>query len=76
VAIARAVFNNPGIILADEPTGNLDSKNSKGVMKLFQSFNAQGITVIMVTHSQEWSSYANRTLWISDGSLIRDEHLI
>jgi len=73
VAIARAVVNDPGLILADEPTGNLDTKNSKGVMELFQTLNAKGKTVIMVTHSQEWSSYANRILWISDGCLIRDE---
>jgi putative ABC transport system ATP-binding protein len=73
VAIARAVVNDPGLILADEPTGNLDTKNSKGVMELFQALNAEGKTVIMVTHSQEWSRYANRILWISDGYLIRDE---
>ncbi|MBA4395335.1 MAG: ABC transporter ATP-binding protein, partial [Desulfobacca sp.] len=73
VAIARAVVNDPGIILADEPTGNLDSKNSKGVMELFQSLNAKGIMVIMVTHSMEWSRYAHRILWISDGCLTRDE---
>lgn len=73
VAIARAVVNDPGIILADEPTGNLDSRNSQGVMELFQTLNARGITVIMVTHSKEWSRYANRIMWISDGCLIRDE---
>ncbi len=73
VAIARAVVNDPGIILADEPTGNLDSRNSQGVMELFQTLNARGITVIMVTHSTEWSRYANRIMWISDGCLIRDE---
>ncbi len=73
VAIARAVVNDPGIILADEPTGNLDSRNSQGVMELFQTLNARGITVIMVTHSMEWSRYANRIMWISDGCLIRDE---
>ncbi len=71
VAIARAVVNDPTIILADEPTGNLDSRNSKEVMEVFQSLNTRGATIIMVTHSQEWSRYANRILWISDGLLVR-----
>jgi len=73
VAIARAVVNDPTIILADEPTGNLDSRNSKEVMEVFQSLNTRGVTIIMVTHSQEWSRYANRVLWISDGLLVREE---
>jgi putative ABC transport system ATP-binding protein len=72
-AIARAVVNDPAIILADEPTGNLDSRNSKEVMKVFQSLNSKGVTIIMVTHSLEWSSYADRILWISDGLLVREE---
>lgn len=72
-AIARAVVNDPPILLADEPTGNLDTRNSKEVMKLLQSLNLRGITVIMVTHSPEWSRYANRILWISDGFLIKEE---
>ena len=72
VAIARAVVNNPTIILADEPTGNLDSRNSKEVMEVFQSLNTRGVTIIMVTHSREWSRYANRILWISDGFLVRE----
>jgi len=71
VAIARAVVNDPPILLADEPTGNLDSRNSREVMELLQSLNGRGITVIMVTHSPEWSGYANRILWISDGFLSR-----
>jgi putative ABC transport system ATP-binding protein len=73
VAIARAVINDPSILLADEPTGNLDARNSKDMMGLLQSLNQRGITVIMVTHSPEWSRYANRILWISDGLLIREE---
>ncbi len=72
VAIARAVVNDPTIILADEPTGNLDSRNSKEVMEVFQSLNTKGVTIIMVTHSQEWSRYANRILWISDGLMVRE----
>lgn len=71
-AIARAVVNDPAIILADEPTGNLDSRNSKEVMKVFQSLNSKGVTIIMVTHSREWSRYADRILWISDGFLVRE----
>jgi putative ABC transport system ATP-binding protein len=73
VAIARAVVNDPPILLADEPTGNLDSRNGREVMTLLQSLNSRGITVIMVTHSPEWSGYANRILWISDGLLIRED---
>jgi putative ABC transport system ATP-binding protein len=72
-AIARAVVNDPPILLADEPTGNLDTRNSKEVIKLLQSLNLRGITVIMVTHSPEWSRYANRILWVSDGLLIKEE---
>jgi putative ABC transport system ATP-binding protein len=72
-AIARAVVNDPPILLADEPTGNLDTRNSKEVIKLLQSLNLRGITVIMVTHSPEWSRYANRILWISDGLLVKEE---
>lgn len=74
-AIARAVVNNPPILLADEPTGNLDTRNSKEMMRMLQSLNEQGITVIMVTHSPEWSRYAHRILWISDGLLIREERV-
>lgn len=73
VAIARAVVNDPAIILADEPTGNLDSRNSKEVMEVFKSLNSRDVTIIMVTHSQEWSRYAKRILWISDGLLVRQE---
>lgn len=72
-AIARAIVNAPPIILADEPTGNLDSGNSKEVMKTFTSLNQEGTTIIMVTHSREWSRYAGRVLWISDGVLVREE---
>ena len=73
VAIARAVVNDPPILLADEPTGNLDTRNSKEMMSLIQSLNRRGKTVIMVTHSPEWARYAHRILWISDGLLIKEE---
>lgn len=75
VAIARAVVNDPPIILADEPTGNLDSRNSMEMMQLLQQLNHRGKTIIMVTHSAEWSRYAHRILWISDGHLIKEERV-
>ena len=70
VAIARAVIGNPKIILADEPTGNLDSKNGLEVMELLSQLNAEGTTVIMVTHSQHDASYANRIINLYDGQII------
>lgn len=72
VAIARAVICNPKLILADEPTGNLDSKNGKEVMTLLSELNRQGTTVIMVTHSMHDSSYAGRVLNMFDGQLVKD----
>lgn len=72
VAIARAVVANPKLILADEPTGNLDSKNGKEVMDLLSELNREGTTVIMVTHSQHDSSYAHRVLNMFDGELVKD----
>ncbi len=73
VAIARALINDPILILADEPTGNLDSRTSVEIMALFQSLNAQGITIILVTHEAEIAQYARRTLTFRDGKLIKDE---
>lgn len=72
VAIARALVNRPAIVLADEPTGNLDSRTSVEVMALFQELNDQGITVILVTHDAEIASYAKRIVEIRDGLIIRD----
>jgi putative ABC transport system ATP-binding protein len=72
VAIARALVNNPSIILADEPTGNLDSKTSVDVFKLFQELNDQGITVILVTHERDFSAYAKRIIELKDGLIIND----
>jgi putative ABC transport system ATP-binding protein len=70
VAIARAIVNRPPIMLADEPTGNLDSKNGLEVMKLLSGLNSEGSTVVMVTHSAEYAHYARRTLRLSDGGLV------
>jgi putative ABC transport system ATP-binding protein len=73
VAIARALVTEPAIILADEPTGNLDSRTSVEVMALFQSLNDQGITIVLVTHEPDIAVYANRIVEFRDGSIRRDE---
>ncbi len=73
VAIARALVTRPAILLADEPTGNLDSRTSVDVMSLFQELNDQGITVIMVTHEQDIARYARRVVELRDGHILRDE---
>ena len=70
VAIARAVVANPKIILADDPTGNLDSKNGKEVMDLLTQLNREGTTVVMVTHSQHDAGYATRTINLFDGQVV------
>ena len=72
VAIARAVVGRPGLILADEPTGNLDSKNGREVMELLSSLNAEGTTIVMVTHSQRDASYAHRIINLYDGQVVDD----
>jgi putative ABC transport system ATP-binding protein len=72
VAIARALINDPEVILADEPTGNLDSRTSVEVMEIFQALNNKGITVIMVTHEPDIASYARRNIIMKDG-LVRDD---
>lgn len=73
-AIARALVNNPSIVLADEPTGNLDSKNSKIIMDLLKDLNDQGNTMIMVTHDPKIATYAHRTIHMQDGRIERSEH--
>ena len=73
VAIARALVNDPVLILADEPTGNLDSRTSVEVMALFQELNRSGITIVLVTHEAEIAQYAARTLSFRDGKLIQDQ---
>lgn len=70
VAIARAVVGKPQIILADEPTGNLDSKNSLEVMELLSQLNAEGTTIVMVTHSQHDATYAHRIVHLFDGQVV------
>ncbi len=72
VAIARAIVNNPHILLADEPTGNLDSKTSDEVMALFQELNDAGQTVVMVTHNPENGAYSDRTIHLKDGRVEQD----
>ena len=70
VAIARAVVTNPKLILADEPTGNLDSKNGAEVMNMLRELNKEGTTIIMVTHSQHDALFAHRTVHLFDGSVV------
>ncbi|MBN2395763.1 MAG: ABC transporter ATP-binding protein [Candidatus Atribacteria bacterium] len=73
VAIARALINNPSIILADEPTGNLDSKTGLDIMKIIQKLHEQGNTIILVTHEPEIAQYARRIIHLKDGLIDRDE---
>ena len=73
MAIARALINDPVLILADEPTGALDSRTSVEIMALFQDLNREGITVVLVTHEADIARYAGRVLSFRDGRLIRDE---
>jgi putative ABC transport system ATP-binding protein len=75
VAIARALINDPEVLLADEPTGNLDSRTSVEVMEIFQSLNEKGITIIMVTHEPDIASYARRNIVMKDG-LVRNDQLV
>ena len=70
VAIARAIIGNPEIILADEPTGNLDSKNGAEVMQLLTELNKEGTTIVMVTHSKHDASFAHRVINLFDGSIV------
>ncbi len=76
VAIARALVNNPSLILADEPTGNLDSRTSIEVMSVFQELNEQGITVIVVTHEPDIAEYTKRIVEMRDGKILRDVPVI
>ncbi|MBR0575769.1 ABC transporter ATP-binding protein [Proteiniclasticum sp. BAD-10] len=75
VAIARAICNNPRIIMADEPTGNLDSKSALDIMRIFQSLNDEGRTIIMITHEKENIQYLKRVITFRDGSIIEDREV-
>ncbi|HSX53029.1 MAG TPA: ABC transporter ATP-binding protein [Patescibacteria group bacterium] len=73
VAIARALINDPSIIIADEPTGNLDSSNSRVVMELLSEVHKSGNTILLVTHNPELTRYANRVVYMHDGSIVHDQ---
>ena len=73
VAIARALMNDPPVLFADEPTGNLDTKSSVEIMNLFTELSREGITIIMVTHEDDIAAYAKRRLVMKDGKLVKDE---
>jgi putative ABC transport system ATP-binding protein len=75
VAIARALINDPEVLLADEPTGNLDSRTSVEVMEIFQTLNERGITIVMVTHEADIAAYARRNIVMKDG-LVRSDFLV
>lgn len=76
VAIARSIVNNPDIILADEPTGALDSKTGKQIMEMFELLHAEGTTIILVTHEAEIARYANRTIFVRDGMITTAEQIV
>ena len=72
VAIARAIVNRPPILLADEPTGSLDSETAEGVMALLRQLNKEGLTIIMVTHEKEYAELADRVITMADGNIVSD----
>lgn len=72
VAIARSLVNNPSIILADEPTGNLDSKSSYEIMEIFEALNNEGVTIVLVTHEPDIAAFTKRNILFKDGQIIKD----
>lgn len=72
VAIARAIVTNPSVLMADEPTGNLDSKSSEEIMRIFQNLNEEGSTIVMVTHENDIANHTKRIVRIRDGVILRD----
>jgi putative ABC transport system ATP-binding protein len=76
VAIARGLVNRPAILLADEPTGNLDSRTSVEIMEVFQKLNDGGLTIVLVTHEADISQYAKRSITFRDGKICRDEPVL
>lgn len=76
VAIARALVNDPAIILADEPTGNLDSKSSEEIMGIFQELNNEGVTIVMVTHEPDIAQHTKRAIMFKDGNIISDKLVV
>lgn len=75
VAIARAIVNNPNVIMADEPTGNLDSKSTNDIISIFQKLNDEGATVVMVTHEPDVAQYSKRIVTFKDGEIVKDQEV-